>query len=112
MKVRMGFVSNSSSTSFCICGTYFENEKLNELYEKKEIEKNWDSGCELAKLADLEYEGDQGDYGGYMGLGPEKIGDDETGKQFKERVLAGLQKVGFDVKLEDIGYHTEGWYDG
>lgn len=35
MKVRYGFVSNSSSTSFCIFGTSIEPEKIDKAYQKK-----------------------------------------------------------------------------
>ena len=34
MKVRVGFVSNSSSSSFCIMGTQLNDDEIIELYKK------------------------------------------------------------------------------
>jgi hypothetical protein len=34
MKIRQGFVSNSSTSSFCIYGWYFEEEEINAIAER------------------------------------------------------------------------------
>lgn len=68
MKFRRGFVSNSSTTSFCVMGAYVENVQVTEQMEE-----------------DLEVYADY-DADGYVGLSPEKMEDTETPIDFKNRV--------------------------
>jgi hypothetical protein len=37
MKIRQGFVSNSSSTSFCIYGLYVEGESEEQILENRKV---------------------------------------------------------------------------
>lgn len=45
----------------------------------------------------------------YLGASWSSVGDDETGKQFKERVKAKLTSVGITKEIETI---QEAWQDG
>lgn len=125
MKVRSGFVSNSSSSSFCIYGTYLEFSEIIEklkasnlltVDESKKIDDDEDEDEDmyenleelLSKKTDLElyfdYEGDSA----WIGRDWSSVGDDETGRQFKENVESELIKVfGTDV---DFGTHDETIY--
>lgn len=80
MKVRTGFVSNSSSSSFCILGIKM-NKKIHsilvKLAKEKYKEKGWDipesweyeDPSEMADACDLEfYNEEQSDYGEIIGL--------------------------------------------
>lgn len=130
MKIRMGFVSNSSSSSFLIYGicvgasdvvkaaTKLGLVKASETDEAETDEAEtddydtaqrirWDLGRKLE--VDEASPGDYGDYF-YFGISPEKIKDDETGAEFKARVKKVLvEAFGEDIKLE---YFSEAWYNG
>jgi len=94
MKLRQGFVSNSSTTSFCIYGAYFSDDS-------KLKDKNFNN-------FDCYYEPYES--GVYLGISWPSIKDDETGAQFKQRVKDEFEKSGFeDVELST---HEAGWYDG
>ena len=77
MKIRNGFVSNSSSSSFCLYGVSFDSSEVfkndgdNDLYTKAdEVGLNYYNMDGCAE---------------YVGLSFTSIKDDETGAQFKER---------------------------
>lgn len=99
MKIRQGFVSNSSSTAFCIFGTWLEpktQEEREQIYEKAE---------ELG----LYVRSDQGYYGLYIGLEYCDLKDDETGAEFKTRANELLNQVKEGLTG---GYTCDGWFDG
>ena len=152
MKIRQGFVSNSSTTSFCIYGTCFESKPLTlkviknfkksnpEEFEKiikanegkgwcedavkllKNIDNIDELECELEDdevLEELLYECmpfglewhpyyDAGSY--YIGRSWSSIGDDVTGKQFKEAIKTSLRQLfGEDIKCST---YAEAWRNG
>jgi hypothetical protein len=111
MKIRHGFVSNSSSSSFCILGIESNDDEfsldIDEIFD--EFEKT-----------DLVHEYGIGDYNEsqYMGMSPEQMKDDETLLQFKQRIVDEFKKMDANVNVDvtvnvvDLFWHTEGGYDG
>lgn len=95
MKIRLGFVSNSSSSSFCIWGVYLDRDKYRELEETIE-----DTDLEIHSTPWDSYA---------VGRCFSSIKDDETGAQFKQGVVDKLALVGITTKC---GLCQEAWYDG
>lgn len=92
MKYRSGFVSNSSSTSFCIYGVCFEN--INEA--KREALDN------ESMYSVYDYDGDRM----WVGRSWSAIGDDETGKQFKESTEQKIQQIAQKNNLPITSFET------
>jgi hypothetical protein len=100
MKIRRGFVSNSSSASFCIYGVCVGA-------------KSWDEQEQLEELlsdTDLEIHGPEYRHT-YIGRSWKRIKDNETGAQFKEGVRQVLERYELLDKKE-LGTHQEAWRDG
>jgi len=97
MKIRQGFVSNSSSSSFLIYGTVVKDCEDSEINDKL--------------VSDLGLEVFDSPYGdNYIGISWDNIGGDETGNQFRKRIEEGVAKVlGKEAKC---GTYSEAWYDG
>ena len=92
MKIRQGFVSNSSSTSFCIYGAW-----MNPLEDVDNCKWREDLDEHL-----YVYHGD-GWNTTAVGLSSNEIEDNETGEEFKQRVKDLIKKhTGQDVKCEWI----------
>lgn len=97
MKVRQGFVSNSSSTSFSIYGAVIKDSVFDE--------KN-----ELIDELKLTYHREYQEANTFVvGRNPTSIRDDETGAQFKEDVKQKLSKI---IDEPKCGFYEGGWYDG
>jgi hypothetical protein len=92
MKIRNGFVSNSSTTSFCIVGTICEALSIEKIKRP------------------LRYYAS--DYNGiYVGLDIDDMVDNETLLQFKERALKELSQYSEfkDLNIKDISILQDSW---
>jgi len=119
MKIRLGFVSNSSSQSFLIYGLRFEDhdELLNIIRSKEGIPENislynyFEQGDNSLNQKGIDYFLPyDGEYGVYVGKSWDEVGDDQTGSQFKEEVIKILEEH-FGKKGE-FGTHSASWRDG
>lgn len=111
MKIRLGFVSNSSSTSFCIYGLCLEGSKAKEIFKVENVH-NLDSV--IPGESGLNYVAGQESYYVYLGRPWSSVEDDETGLQFRTSILQNLKKLLPDQELsfEKLGTHEESWYNG
>ena len=138
MKIRQGFVSNSSSSSFCLYGVSLEEDEMKEaliekgyateedlsegLYEwldewsfEYNLKEKGLSKEEIAEklanrpLAGFEYESMEGDYH-WIGISWKNIKDDETGAEFKALIDKKMKEIfGEDI---ECGTHQQAWRDG
>lgn len=104
MKIRSCFVSNSSSSSFCILGIRLpENFDEDSFYKNNKIDK---------KFLEFEY-GIYNYYDQYfIGVNPEQMKNDETLIQFKERICQEIKKLGIDIKPDELNWFIDGGYVG
>ena len=115
MKVRNGFVSNSSSSSFCIYGKYFDSDELLEKVKttnfltEEELEEVENDDYELVEIIEektgLEVYMDEDC--AWIGKSWSYIGDDETGRQFKENVASEIEKIFGPGSGDNCGTHDE-----
>lgn len=126
MKIRNGFVSNSSTSSFCIYGTKINSDfKFSDEVLKEFIDKNYDGVLEevvdmeyflddirdeifynLVKKIGIEYHNTYESEYGFLGLSYTELKDDETGKEFRDRATALVRMIIPDAKCEHI---EESW---
>ena len=105
MKIRTGFVSNSSSSSFLVFGAWVPSggdemeEKVRKMVEKGEIHKE----------IKFVYGNPDGETGGYVGRSWASVDDDETGKQFKQTVIDACKKLEIEDKPDTA---EDSWYNG
>ena len=103
MKIRSGFVSNSSTTSFCIYGislTWGNRAKVDSL------------GWQVLKDNNLETHYSEDGNAVYVGRSWSTIKDDETGGQFKKSIQDKVKELFGDEVGNDFGYFEEAYYNG
>ena len=131
MKIRLGFVSNSSTSSFCIYGVCLdkqeifemlqernptliaENEDLDACYDDIDIAEELDVLIKKLKL-DLEFYKIPYDEVIYVGRSWSYVGNDETGKQFKESIQSDVDKLLLDnFKKKELKCSSieKAWHD-
>ena len=98
MKIRTGFVSNSSSSSFCLCGITVEKEPT--------IQSSSILQCEsgISEYYD-EY---------VVGVDVCRMKDDETLLQFKTRIFEDIKKLyptDNEITIDDIRFIVDGGMD-
>ena len=91
MKTRIGFVSNSSSSSFLIYGASISRDELikgltgaNIPFDAEYLQGTTFEGFDFWRPFDDDF---------YIGRSWSSIDDNETGKQFKEGVEAAIRKI-------------------
>jgi len=108
MKTRQGFVSNSSSSSFCILGLV-KDERFDDENVKTSQWGDLDlSGTDLATAYGIE------EYYGQtlVGIHPWAMKEDETLSEFKKRIVSELASIGVEVNESEIEWHVDGGFDG
>ena len=100
MKIRNGFVSNSSSSSFCILGVdvgrKFDFDKLDELEE-----------------IGLDSHEGYGDYDIVLGVSVGRLNETKTILQLKEEIANKItEATGLQILPKDVDFCTDGGYDG
>jgi len=116
MKLRRGFVSNSSTTSFLIYGICMDGADISKrlsdkgLIKMEEDEESYDlyecenlfPGYEITSCPDTD------DY--FIGPSWDSIGDDETGREFREKIEKKFKELlGDDITCST---YQEAWRDG
>lgn len=119
MKIRIGFVSNSSSSSFCILGFVLDDDNV-----PQEILDNYEDVSDLCWEYDREHEAHplqliestRGISEYYdcnlIGASPNKMKDNQTLLDFKNEILKEIHTLGFtNITLKDLHWYTDGGYD-
>ncbi len=104
MKIRSGFVSNSSSSSFCILGVSASNKDYKKVSDIPYNERNENTLTYESGINDSEEK--------YIGFNPERMRDDETLGQFKDRIIAAAEKIGIVIEKKNLDWITDGGYNG
>jgi len=97
MKIRTGFVSNSSASSFCIFGAEFELSEFKDLVKKQIIEDDDDEETQReaaetwAEKNKLELFNEGYDSTIYIGRSWSTVKDNETGLEFKKSTIEKIQ---------------------
>lgn len=115
MKIRQGFVSNSSTSSFVGFGAFCDDgvleKAIEELTETKHDPEDWDfvyNRCEEYGLHCCH----PYDYGQIVGLKFDQMKDDETKAQFFERTFDLITRAFGEKIASQVGEIEEAWRDG
>jgi len=111
MKVKKDFVTNSSSTNFCIIGTSFDSGKLrnNDLCDLFESEAS-KLGLETHVYCDVDSDIH------YVGVDVHKVDKDKTLNEVIKEVKVKLDLLNESFKIKelegDATIISDGWYNG
>ena len=116
MKQRIGFVSNSSSCSFCIYGIFVPPERVAEICDPesdREFKPELKQKLDDAGFTSLEIVTGQdgGEYGIYVGRDIFDQSMDETRREFQGRIEQAV-KIIFPENTPECSVKSESWYDG
>lgn len=106
MKIRDGFVSNSSTSSFMIMGVTYNQDEILSTFN---VEDAYDVDDKF-KTLQVEY-GYDGEYIA-VGLSPHQMKDTETLLHFKKRIVDELNEAGLNLSISDLDWHEDAFQDG
>ena len=105
MKTRMGFVSNSSTTSYCIYGAGFvKGQDVMEYLEE--------SGLDVQPSRDDDTHYGTSNFEFVAGIKATRLPKDKTIDQIRVELLAKFKKLGHPVDDKDITWQEGAWRDG
>lgn len=129
MKIKLSFITNSSSCAYCLWGIELSDSDLNE-ETKKTIWQKYNKSCEERPSAwrkPMSYEeflekedficyirdemddlidNTSTDDGLVFGLGPECMEDSEKLIEFKQRIIDKLNKLGFQLDVNRVKFYN------
>ena len=111
MKIRNGFVSNSSSSSFCLLGKLYSYDEFKKITGKEFP----DNVLTSYNIDDLSYEYGIDCYNNddiIIGFSVDQLNENLTIKKSKEKVMDKLKIFDKNIKIEDINFYVDGGFDG